>query len=100
VMHMFIKAGTGGVTHDAGRARDFITDAVEHAPVNAGQRRGCPCGIGGVLHDTGGEIAVEVHLDILGDRVQASWLNRGGRFCRFPLVASRIRDIGLQDPTP
>ena len=37
VMHMFIKAGAGGVTHDAGGARDFITDPVEHAPVDAGQ---------------------------------------------------------------
>lgn len=36
VMHVFIKAGTGGVTHDAGGARDLITDPVEHG---AGRRR-------------------------------------------------------------
>ena len=36
VMYVFIKAGTGGVTHDAGRARNFITDTVQHAPVHAG----------------------------------------------------------------
>lgn len=64
---MRVTARTGGITHDAGRARDLVAHPVQHALVHTRQRGGRPRGPGGVLDDPCSEIVVEVHSDILGD---------------------------------
>jgi hypothetical protein len=72
-MAVCIKARTGGITHDAGRARDLVTDAVEHATGDAGQGRGCPGGVSGVLDDAEAEVVVEVQDKLLAE---AGWIQK------------------------
>ena len=60
-MGMGCKGGAGGIADDAGRTGGLATDAVEHAPLDAGQRRGLPWQAGPVDHLAPREIGPQPH---------------------------------------
>ena len=69
-MHMPGKAGARQVAHDAGGPRNFRANAVQHASLNAGQRRWEPFGASSTRDDALREVVIqilsgELHLTIL-----------------------------------
>ena len=59
------KMAVGSISNDRGGARDFVTEAVEHAAIDAGHRRRFPRDVRTVHGNAFGEIGIQFHGSIL-----------------------------------